>query len=310
MLARTKSRSRRADEFVPSKDVQNLRKIRDRNPLPVVEHKVQQADDDDDDSEDEQPPTKKQTKTSVAKKETGVKKENSTKQDAAEKGEKWDLYYRAMIEFCEQNVGKLPKQKLVYDFEGHKLNLGSFVDVLKQRHRGTGGRTPLSEEEKSQLEIMPAWLSGREKSDGEEQWELMYGLLKEFEKKEGKLPTTRNKEQFGDYEVKEIGIWVQTQKKRFEVKGGLNGLREEQLKSMREIPAWVAYEEKVSKRVAQAAQAAAQIAQVVAEAAPQEAEADVVEADVVEAIQPLGLSGLSILSLFKEKGKKTKRGGV
>ena len=283
MHARSKSRSRPVDEFVPSKDVQNLRRIRDRNPLPVVEQKIVVQDDDDDDSEDEQPPTKKQAKAKEPK--------NPPKHHADEKEEKWDLNYRAMQAFCATSNGKLPKQKLVYDFEGHKLNLGSFVDVLKQRHRGTGGRTPLSEEEKSQLEIMPAWIAGREKSVGDDQWELMFGLLRDYEKKEGKLPTTRSKEQFQGYEVKEIGIWVQTQKKRFELKGGLHGFHEGQLQSMREVPSWTAYEEKVSKRVAQAAQAVQ-----VVQAAVQEAEAD---AEAAEAeIQP---SALSALSLFKAK---------
>ena len=250
MNARSKSRVRPADVLVPSKDVQHLRKIRDRNPLPLTEQKVGALpvtdDNDDDDSEDEQPPTKKQAKIPAV----------APKQHADEKEEKWALYYRAMQDFCANNIGKLPKQKLVYDFEGQRLTLGSFVDVLKQRHRGTGGRTPLSEEEKSMLETIPAWITGRERVDGDEHWEQMYGLLKDYEKKEGKLPTTRCKEQFQGCEVKEIGIWVQTQKKRLEQKGGLHGMKDEQRNSMREIPAWIAYEEKVSKRIAQKAQAA------------------------------------------------------
>ena len=269
------------DAFVPTKDVQNLRRIRDRNPV-VVEEKVpiEPAQvDDDDDSEDE-PPPKKQAKTSATK--------SSPRPHTEEKGEKWELHYRAMQDFCANNVGKLPRQKLVYEFEGQRLNLGSFVDVLKQRHRGTGGRTPLSEDEKSMLEIMPAWITGRDRVDVDEHWDLMCGLLKDYEKKEGKLPTTRSKEQFQGYEVKEVGIWVQTQKKRFEIKGGLHPMREDQLQSMREVPAWIAYEEKVSKRVAQAAQAA-QVAQAAAE-----------EEGVAAAVEPSALSALSIF-----KGKKS-----
>ena len=292
MHARSKSRSRPADEFVPSKDVQNLRRIRDRNPplpLPVVEQKVvvQEDDDFDDDSEDEQPPAKKQTKTSVAK-------NPSSRQHADEKEEKWDQHYRAMQEFCATNNNKLPKQKQTYDFEGTKLNLGSWVDVLKQRYRGTGGRTALSEEEKSLLEQVPAWITGRERVDGEDHWQLMFGLLKEYEVKEGKLPTTRSKELFQEYPVKEVGIWVQTQKKRFEVKGGLHGFKDNQLQLMREIPSWLAYEDKVAKRIAQAAQAVPVVPLAVPEA----------EEAVELVIPPLASTAMSIF-----KGNKAKGGG-
>jgi hypothetical protein len=264
-----------------------------------VEQKVVQKNDDlDDDSEDEQPPAKKQTKSSVAK--------NPSSHNADEKGEKWDQHYRAMIEFCATNNNKLPKQKLVYEFEGLKMNLGSWVDVLKQRCRGTGGRTGLNDDEKALLEQVPAWITGRERVDGEDHWQLMYGLLKEYEKKEGKLPTTRTKEQFQEYPLKEVGIWVQTQKKRLEVKGGLHGFKDNQLKLMREVPSWLQYEDKVAKRIAQGpppqAAVVIPVAQVAAAAALPESEPEVEPEPV---ILPLALTAMSI---FKEN-KAAKGGG-
>ena len=166
--------------------------------------------------------------------------------------EQWkDLHFRAMEEYYEK-YKKLPPSTLPpYDFEGHQLNLGSYVDRLKQRHRGTGGFPPLSEEEKTRLGKNDAWTvwaaenppRQENERNAEEEWEFMFGLVKEYEKKKGKLPTRSSKDEFQGYKVKDLGGWVQTQKKRYTgTDKRLLPLSEEQKSKMREFDEWIAWE--------------------------------------------------------------------
>ena len=260
MHARSRTRARTQDDKKVS-DARIPRGNTSRN-HPAVE---------DDDSEEE-PPAKKQATVSIKEKAEKpaaavpvapvvpvAKNPPPPRQHAAdEKEEKWDLNYRAVLEFVGKNNGKLPFSRCVYSFEGHELNLGNFINIMKMRHRGTNKRPPLNEEEKTKLGEIEAWttwstknLPRQDAAEKEEKWDVMFNLVKDYESKEGKLPSSCSKESKGQRSVKELGKWVMTQKERYKNQGekkGLLQLREEQKEQLRELKSWKTWEDKVSNR--------------------------------------------------------------
>ena len=132
----------------------------------------------------------------------------------------WDLRYRALREYCKK-YEKLPPKNSVkeFDFEGQKLNLGSFVDRLKQRHRGNV-EPPLSEGEKSKLGGIGPWTAWVAKTIKvgsmplEQWWDLRYRAMREYSENNGKLPTLDLVYDFEGHQVN-LGSFVNRLKERY-----------------------------------------------------------------------------------------------
>ena len=144
--------------------------------------------------------------------------------------------YRATVDYCQQ-YQRLPPERFTTSFNGHDVNLGSWVVAQKQRHEGTGKTSSLTDEKLSKLMAIDEFREWAEDPlrDDDVRWELMYRATVNYCQQHQQLPPQGYTTSFEGYDDLKLGNWMKAQKKRHEGTGKMSSLTDEQLNKLMAI---------------------------------------------------------------------------
>ena len=149
---------------------------------------------------------------------------------------RWEFMYRATVDYCQLRQ-RLPPRNYVTSIEGHDdLKLGSWVAVQKQRYDGNDDYSPLTDDQLNKLMAIDEFRKWAEDSlrDNDFRWGLMFRATVDYCGQHQRLPPQNYVTSFEGHEDLILGIWVETQKGRYDGKGKTS-LTDEQLNKMMAI---------------------------------------------------------------------------
>ena len=150
---------------------------------------------------------------------------------------RWELKYRATVNYCQQHR-QLPPHNYTTSFEGHdNLNLGSWINAQKQRYDGNDIYSPLTNDQLNKL-IAIAEFSEWAKDPlrgADVRWELMHRATVNYCQQRHKLPSHGYQTSFEGHGDLKIGVWVTTQKQRYDGKRDTTSFTNDQLNKMMAI---------------------------------------------------------------------------
>ena len=147
---------------------------------------------------------------------------------------RWEFMYQATVDYCQQHR-KLPPNGYQTDFEGiDDLNLGYWVKWQKDRFDGKEGCSSLSVDQLNKLMAIDAFRGWAEDPllDDDVRWNFMYRAFADYCQQHQQLPPAVYTSSFEGHDDVNIGIWVNTQKNRYNVNEGVASLTDEQLNKL------------------------------------------------------------------------------
>ena len=129
--------------------------------------------------------------------------------------QRWKANYQAVVEYSGE-YEELPRQDYKVPFKGITLRPGVWLDKQKQRYKGMGDRSVLSDYERGKLMAIKEfskWANDPLR-DYDARFEVYYQALANYCNATEKLPPQRHKVSNNGTTLC-VGAWVSTQKERF-----------------------------------------------------------------------------------------------